>query len=71
MWVVAPNLVGETFHSGQWCSQTIILGVQKFDFRRVTVFCLGYRPSKHKMTRYAKNLGVMAPWLRLSLWVAK
>ena len=28
-----------------------------FDFRRATVFCLGYRISKHKMTRYAKNLG--------------
>jgi len=28
-----------------------------FDFRQATVFCLGYRLSKHKMNRYAKNLG--------------
>jgi len=42
-----------------------------FDFMRVTVFCLGNRLSKHKITRYVKNLGVMAPWLRLcfmGLW---
>ena len=28
-----------------------------FEFRRTTVFYLGYRLSKHKMNRYAKNLG--------------
>ena len=28
-----------------------------FDFRRAGVFCLGYRLSKHKMTRYAKSFG--------------
>jgi len=32
-----------------------------FDFRLATVFCLGYRLSKHKMTRYFKNLGVHDP----------
>ena len=26
-----------------------------FDFRRAAGFCLGYRFSKHKMTRFAKN----------------
>jgi len=26
-----------------------------FDFKQATVFSLGYRLSKHKMTRYAKN----------------
>ena len=32
-------------------------GVTKiFDFRRATAVCLGYRLSKHKTTRYAKNL---------------
>ena len=30
-------------------------------FRRATVFCLGRRFSKHKMTRYAKNVGGMPP----------
>jgi len=28
-----------------------------FDFRRITLFCLGYRLSKHKMTICSKNLG--------------
>jgi len=32
-----------------------------FDFRLATVFCLGYRFSKHKMTSYSKNLGVSWP----------
>jgi len=27
-----------------------------FNFRQATVFCLGRRFSKHKMTRFAKNL---------------
>jgi len=33
-----------------------------FDFRLATVFCLGHRLSKHKMTRYFKNLVGMVPW---------
>ena len=40
----------------QWRSQP-----KMFDFTRATVFCLGYRLSKHKMTRYAKNLGGHGP----------
>jgi len=32
-----------------------------FGFRRMTLFCLGYRLSKHKMTIYAKNLGCYVP----------
>jgi len=32
-----------------------------FDFRRITLFCLEKRLSKHKMTRFSKNLrGTMA-----------
>jgi len=27
-----------------------------FDLRRATLFGLAYRPSKHKFTRYSKNL---------------
>jgi len=34
-----------------------------FDFRRITLFCLEKRLSKHKLTIFSKNLGV--PWL---LW---
>ena len=34
-----------------------------FDFRIATVFCLGNRLSKHKMTGYLKNLeGIMGSW---------
>jgi len=44
-----------------------IEGGKNFNFRRATVFCLGYRLSKHEITRYAKIWGVMAPWLRLCL----
>jgi len=36
-------------------------GGKTFDFRRTTVFCLGCRLSKHKMTRYSKNVEGMAP----------
>jgi len=36
------------------------------DFKRATVFCLGYRLSKHKTTRYVRNLGVHSPLLPLA-----
>jgi len=50
------------FWRWQWRSQTKILGGKKigedkmFDFKRTTLFCLGYRLSKHKITIHAKNL---------------
>ena len=37
-----------------------ILGDKRFVFRRITLFCLGYRLSKHKMAISSKNLG--GPW---------
>jgi len=27
------------------------------DFRRITLFCLGYRLSNHKITVFSRNLG--------------
>jgi len=33
-----------------------------FDFRRITLFCLDKRLTKHKMTILSKNLGGMAPF---------
>jgi len=33
----------------------ILGGTKYFDFKRVTLFCLGHRLSKHKMARYARN----------------
>jgi len=32
------------------------MGAKNSDFRRATVFCLGYRLTKHKITRYSENL---------------
>jgi len=46
----------------QWRSQPKNFGVKMFDFRRITLFCLEKRLSKHKMTIFSKNLGrAMAP----------
>jgi len=36
-------------------------GAKMCDFRRITLFCLENRLSKHKMTIFSKNLGGMAP----------
>jgi len=33
-----------------------------FDFRRITLFCLGKHLSKHKMTIFSKNLGGHGPF---------
>jgi len=33
-----------------------------FDFRRITLFCLEKRLSKHKMTIFSKNLGGHGPF---------
>jgi len=33
-----------------------------FDFRQVTVFCLGNCLSKHKMTKYVRNFWGHGPW---------
>ena len=39
-----------------------------FDFKRITLFCVEKRLSKHKMTMFSKNLGGHGPfgppWLR-------
>jgi len=32
-----------------------------FDFRQITLFCLGYRLSKHKMTICSENRGGASP----------
>jgi len=46
---------------GQWRSQPKNFGGGKmFDFRRVTLFCLEKRFSKHKITIFSKNFG--GPW---------
>jgi len=36
-------------------------GAKMFYFRRITLFCLEKRLSKHKMSMFSKNLGGMAP----------
>jgi len=65
----------------QWRSQPKNLeGAKKFwgakvlDFRRITLFCLAKRLSKHKMTVFSKHLGChgpfRSPWLRLCALVS-
>ena len=64
---------------GQWRSQPKNLeGGKKFgrakmlDFRRITLFCLEKRLSKHEMAIFSKKLGVHSPFgppcLRLWCW---
>jgi len=43
-----------------------ILGAEIFEFGRKTVFCLGLRPSKREVPRYATNFWGMAPWALLA-----
>ena len=38
------------------------VGGKMFDFRRITLFCLEKRLSKHKMTIFSKNLGGHGPF---------
>jgi len=44
-------------------------GSKMFDFRRITLFCLEKRLSKHKMTMFSKHFGgpwpFWHPWLHL------
>jgi len=41
-----------------------------FDFRRITLFCLGYRLSNNKCSKNLVGLWPRSPppWLRLCLW---
>ena len=53
-----------------WCSGVVSPKIwvgKMFDFRRITLFCLEKRLSKHKMTIFSKNFwGALASlWLRL------
>jgi len=77
-----PNHSGAGSSARQWRSQPkIFWGAKKFvvakmfDFRRIALFCLGYRLSKNKMTTYAKNLESPwppgRPWIRLWCWCQK
>ena len=51
--------------------KTFFGGTTSFDLKRTTVVCLGHRLSKHKMTKYARNLvGAVAPWPSLTAHVS-
>jgi len=43
----------ETHVASSSVASTYVWGAKMFDFRRKTLFCLGYRLSKHKMTTYS------------------
>ena len=64
-------LICQATTGSQWRSQPKNFGGAKmFDFRRITLFCLEKRLSKHKMTIFSKNWGWHGffrppPWLRL------
>ena len=52
----------------QWRSQPKNFGGgEMFDFRRITLFCLENRLSKHKMTIFSKNFGRYGPFRPLCL----
>jgi len=57
---IATSITLQIVLQRQQCSQPKTLGGSYFEFKRATVFCLGHRVSKHKTTRYAKNL--KSPW---------
>ena len=58
------NKISVLWMCSQWRSQPKNLGGAKMcDFRRITLFCLENRLSKHKMTIFSKTLGgTMAPF---------
>jgi len=49
--VASPNI---------WRGLKVFLGGEMFD-RRITLFCLEKRFSKHNITIFSKNFGAMAP----------
>jgi len=49
--VASPKIWGGQKLGGE------IGGDKMYDFRRITLFCLEKRLSKHKMTIFSKNLG--------------
>jgi len=72
--LILRNMAGRERDAGRlpvwkWlqASQPKIWEANTFDLRRATVFCSGQCLSKNKVTRYARNLGGIAPWLRLWL----
>jgi len=59
----SEDVTSNNIRRSQWRSQPKNLGGAKmFDFRRITLFCLEKRLSKHKMTIFFKTFwGGMAP----------
>jgi len=57
------NNISVLWVCSQWRGQPKIVGGAKMcDFRRITLYCLENRLSKHKMTIFSKTLGeTMAP----------
>jgi len=57
-----PTLTTENpgYDWNQWRNQPKIGGGKCFNFKSPTVFCLEHRLSRHKMTRFARNLGAMS-----------
>jgi len=45
-----------------WGEAKNLVGGKMFDFKRITLFCLEKRLSKHKMTIFSKNLRGLGPF---------
>jgi len=59
---MVPNVVVERSNRDEQVSfATSWGGANILTFKRATAFCMGHRFSKHKTTRYARNLGVHGP----------
>jgi len=57
---VTVNLCTSVANPKVWVGQKY-WGGGILDFRQITLFCLGYRLSRHKMTISSKNLGSRGP----------
>ena len=60
--VASSALAGTDSDWAQWRSQPKNWGTKMFDFRRIALFCLEKRLSRHKMTKFSNSFfGGMAP----------
>jgi len=55
------------YHSG--VASLKFWGGKIFNFRQITLFCMGYHLSRHKMTIYAKHFGGHGPQVRFFIYI--
>jgi len=57
-----PSFPRVTLYTYSGVASPEIWGGKMFDFRRIKLFCLEKRLSKHKMTMFSKNFGGHGPF---------